>query len=196
MSATHSISARETNIFDCRSKKVDGAIQCSTYIPSFHATDSIVFSLYPDRPSDRVYAVARSPAYACVLITGANRASEILYAFYIFALYIFLALLSASERRTAGVGERSDYELSPNAMYRAPLLSTTRGNNSSYGTRRYKHAHEQLIRVRFALIYYGALSRGRGVAREPMAHVEDIGIPAVGRLDKINTAVKRNAIKM
>jgi len=57
-------------------------------------------------------------------------------------------------------------------------------------------AHEQLIRVRFALIYRDALSRGRGTAGEPMAHVEDIGIPAVGRLDKINTAVKRNAIKM
>lgn len=34
------------------------------------------------------------------------------------------------------------------------------------------------------------------LAHKPMAHVEDIGIPAVGRLDKINTAVKRNAIKM
>lgn len=56
--------------------------------------------------------------------------------------------------------------------------------------------HEQLIHVRFALIYYGALSHGRGVARKPMVHVEDIGIPVAGRLDKINTAVKRNAIKM
>lgn len=56
--------------------------------------------------------------------------------------------------------------------------------------------HEQLIRVRFALIYYDALSHGRGMACKPMVHVEDIGIPVVGHLDKINTAVKRNAIKM
>jgi len=56
--------------------------------------------------------------------------------------------------------------------------------------------HEQLICVRFALIYYGALSHEHGVARKPMVHVEDIGIPVVGRFNKINTAVKRNAIKM
>lgn len=56
--------------------------------------------------------------------------------------------------------------------------------------------HEQLIRVRFALIYYGALSHGRELACKPMVHIEDIGIPVVGHLDKINTAIKRNAIKM
>lgn len=30
----------------------------------------------------------------------------------------------------------------------------------------------------------------------PATHAEDIGIPAVGRSDKINTAIKRNVIKM
>lgn len=44
-------------------------------------------------------------------------------------------------------------------------------------------AHEQLIRVRFALIYYGALSHE--AAREPMVHVEDIGIPAVASIKLI-----------
>lgn len=64
------------------------------------------------------------------------------------------------------------------------------------------HPAGLLIRARFALIYYGARSQAHcrgGCTRDGSPRTgtaEDIGIPAVDRSDKINTAIKRNVIKM
>jgi len=160
-------------------------------ISSFYtySPDSIVSSLF-SRPR---YAIVHLLAYANVLITGADRADETLYASISFLCISRFARNAVSHFYDIGVDvSYSDDMFVVKPQYIHVSSFTSHGTNSLEDM----VTHEQLIRVRFALIYYGALSHGRGVAHKPMVHVEDIGIPVVGRLDKINTAVKRNAIKM
>lgn len=143
-----------------------------------------------------------SLVYANVLITGADRADEILYA-RSYPFSIFPSLFAHSVSHFYPIEVDASYNCDTFVLTKAAISTRTRIDVSSFTShdnnslRERDRTHEQLIHIRFALIYYGVISHGDAeCVRKPMAHVEDIGIPAVGRLDKINTAVKRNAIKM
>lgn len=122
------------------------------------------FDCFQPIPRPR-YAVMRSLVYANVLITGADRADEILYArSYLssifpgsFANSVCHTFIQSRSMRRRYVYPNRNYNIY--ALYMPIDVSpfASHGNNS---LRKRERAHEQLIHVRFALIYYGMISHG------------------------------------